>query len=176
MKGIHAASASVLRSGARKGAAKPLQRPHYAALADLVEAEPRPVLSVNLPAVSFLKSIVPSHEASSYSSVPRLSAIGNTPLVRLARSDENTYVKMEGHNPGGSLKDRTIATMVLKKLANGELDRKTGSAILVTSGSAGVSLVEFQEALLTVPDINFDTLVVMPKVCVCGGKSGRVSG
>ena len=34
-----------------------------------------------------------------------IKSIGNTPLVRINR--ENIFLKLEGHNPSGSIKDRS---------------------------------------------------------------------
>lgn len=48
-----------------------------------------------------------------------LSRIGNTPLVRLAKVDEDLpgveiYAKAEFFNPGGSVKDRAGLNMILE--------------------------------------------------------------
>ena len=45
-----------------------------------------------------------------------LQLVGNTPLVRINRLNENpkvtVYGKLESHNPGGSIKDRIALTMI----------------------------------------------------------------
>jgi cysteine synthase B len=69
--------------------------------------------------------------------------IGNTPLV-LSRSlvnrpDVKLYFKMEGHNPGGSVKDRPALNMIKSALDCGEIDQKT-KLIEATSGNTGIAL------------------------------------
>jgi len=72
-----------------------------------------------------------------------LEAIGNTPLLRLARvapnaPDVEIYLKLEFANPGGSVKDRPALRMVQDALADGRL---TTDKILIdsTSGNTGVA-------------------------------------
>ncbi|MGE5174716.1 MAG: PLP-dependent cysteine synthase family protein [Betaproteobacteria bacterium] len=72
-----------------------------------------------------------------------LDSIGKTPLVRLDRINPNPKVrllaKLEGNNPGGSVKDRIAWYMV--KTAEEEGKLKTGSTILeATSGNTGIGL------------------------------------
>ncbi len=72
-----------------------------------------------------------------------LDSIGNTPLVRLDRVNPNPKVrllaKLEGNNPGGSVKDRIAWYMVKTAEEEGEL--KQGSTILeATSGNTGIGL------------------------------------
>ena len=66
-----------------------------------------------------------------------LDAIGNTPLVELDRVNPNPRVrllaKLEGSNPGGSVKDRIALEMVRDGLERGAL--RPGKTILeATSG------------------------------------------
>ncbi len=72
-----------------------------------------------------------------------LEAIGNTPLARLDRINPNPkvrlYAKLEGNNPGGSVKDRIALFMVRAAEEAGQL--KPGSTILeATSGNTGIGL------------------------------------
>lgn len=72
-----------------------------------------------------------------------LSVIGNTPLVELNNLNENSKVrifgKLEGCNPGGSVKDRPAYYMIKKAEESGELVR--GKTILEpTSGNTGIAL------------------------------------
>ena len=72
-----------------------------------------------------------------------LSAIGNTPLIELANLNENRKVrifgKLEGSNPGGSIKDRPAYYMIKKAEESGKLDHD--KAILEpTSGNTGIAL------------------------------------
>ena len=72
-----------------------------------------------------------------------LERIGDTPLVPLRRMAAGlrgeVWVKVEGHNPGGSVKDRAALWMVLEAERQGEL---AGRAVILeaTSGNMGVAL------------------------------------
>ena len=72
-----------------------------------------------------------------------LNAIGNTPLVELINLNENQKVKifgkLEGNNPGGSVKDRPVLLMLRKAEESGEL---TQEKIILepTSGNTGIAL------------------------------------
>jgi 2,3-diaminopropionate biosynthesis protein SbnA len=74
-----------------------------------------------------------------------LSAIGNTPLIRLSRifSDLsfNLYAKLEGHNPGGSMKDRPALSIILRAIEAGLITPDT-VIIESSSGNMGVGLAQ----------------------------------
>lgn len=70
-------------------------------------------------------------------------AIGNTPMVELTSLNHNRRVrilaKLEGNNPGGSIKDRPAYYMIAKAEESGELKRD--KVILeATSGNTGIAL------------------------------------
>ncbi len=73
-----------------------------------------------------------------------LSAIGNTPLVELTnlnhkKPDVRIFGKLEGTNPGGSVKDRTAFWMIKHAEQSGRLT--AGRIILEpTSGNTGIAL------------------------------------
>lgn len=72
-----------------------------------------------------------------------MAAIGNTPLVELQHLNPNPRVrllaKLEGNNPGGSVKDRTAWWMIRRAENEGVL--QTGKTILEpTSGNTGIAL------------------------------------
>lgn len=72
-----------------------------------------------------------------------LELIGNTPILKLNRmigtEDAEVFVKLEGFNPGGSVKDRPGLFMLEKAEAMGQL--KSDSIILeATSGNTGIGL------------------------------------
>ncbi|MEJ2695776.1 MAG: cysteine synthase A [Candidatus Sulfobium sp.] len=72
-----------------------------------------------------------------------LDCIGNTPLVKLEAVNRNpavtVFAKLEGNNPGGSVKDRIAFYMVKDAEESGRLKR--GDAILeATSGNTGIGL------------------------------------
>jgi S-sulfo-L-cysteine synthase (O-acetyl-L-serine-dependent) len=72
-----------------------------------------------------------------------LDCIGKTPLVRLEAVNPNSgvtiFAKLEGNNPGGSVKDRIAFYMVKDAEESGRL--KNGDTILeATSGNTGIGL------------------------------------
>lgn len=72
-----------------------------------------------------------------------LDLVGNTPLVELSRLQPNPkvklYGKLEGNNPGGSVKDRPAKSMILKAIERGTL--KPGMKLVEpTSGNTGIAL------------------------------------
>ncbi|MHC4506765.1 MAG: PLP-dependent cysteine synthase family protein, partial [Planctomycetota bacterium] len=72
-----------------------------------------------------------------------LSAIGNTPLVELRLLNGNDRVrvlaKLEGNNPGGSIKDRPALCMIRRAEQSGELT-KDRTILEPTSGNTGIAL------------------------------------
>jgi len=70
------------------------------------------------------------------------SLIGNTPLLDLSDLCENPAVqifgKLEGQNPGGSVKDRAALSMILGAWERGDLDGKT--IVEATSGNTGIAM------------------------------------
>jgi cysteine synthase B len=72
-----------------------------------------------------------------------LSAIGNTPLVQLIHlgCDGRTriFAKLEGCNPGGSVKDRPAFYMIRRAEESGELTREK-IILEPTSGNTGIAL------------------------------------
>ena len=72
-----------------------------------------------------------------------LDLIGNTPLVesKVLNTNPNVklYFKMEGHNPGGSVKDRAAFNMIKNGLERGDFD-KNSKLIEATSGNTGIAL------------------------------------
>jgi len=87
-----------------------------------------------------------------------LESIGNTPLVEV---EPNMYAKLEGENPGGSIKDRAITAIVLNKFASGELKPEGSTLCLVTSGWAGLALAQIHQVLKQ-QDCSLDVVLVMP--------------
>src|SRR3954454_1455833 len=72
-----------------------------------------------------------------------LDMIGRTPLVRLQQFERETpgvelYAKAEWHNPGGSVKDRAAARMILEGEKSGRM--RTGLTLVdATSGNTGIA-------------------------------------
>ena len=69
--------------------------------------------------------------------------IGNTPLVELRKLNPNPnvtiYAKLEGNNPGGSVKDRPALNMIRSALERGDINPGT-RLIEATSGNTGIAL------------------------------------
>jgi cysteine synthase B len=72
-----------------------------------------------------------------------LELVGNTPLVELNKINPNPnvklYGKLEGNNPGGSVKDRAAYSMIKGALDRGEIQKGT-KLIEATSGNTGIAL------------------------------------
>ncbi|CCJ91630.1 cysteine synthase CysM [Cronobacter turicensis] len=71
------------------------------------------------------------------------NTIGNTPLVKLQRlgpdNGSEIWVKLEGNNPAGSVKDRAALAMITRAEARGDI--KPGDTLIeATSGNTGIAL------------------------------------
>lgn len=72
-----------------------------------------------------------------------LDFVGNTPLVEIKNINPNKavkiFAKLEGHNPGGSVKDRAAYGMIKGAVSRGEI--KAGMKLVeATSGNTGIAL------------------------------------
>lgn len=86
--------------------------------------------------------------------------IGNTPLIELEHIPVNSKVKilckLEGQNPGGSVKDRAAYNMLKSALDRGEI-KKGDKLVEATSGNTGIALAMVAKVLglsmtLVMPD------------------------
>ena len=72
-----------------------------------------------------------------------IDLVGNTPLVEINRLNPNPavkiFAKLEGDNPGGSVKDRPALNMIRSALERGEINSNT-KLIEATSGNTGIAL------------------------------------
>jgi cysteine synthase B len=72
-----------------------------------------------------------------------IDCIGNTPLaeIRYLNTNPNVkiYAKLEGNNPGGSVKDRAALNMIRSAMERGEINKNT-KLIEATSGNTGIAL------------------------------------
>lgn len=88
-----------------------------------------------------------------------LDTVGNTPLVELQRLNPNpnvkVYAKLEGNNPGGSVKDRPALYMMRNALQRGDIAKDT-KLIEATSGNTGIALA------LMAKIFNLEIELVMP--------------
>jgi cysteine synthase B len=72
-----------------------------------------------------------------------IDLVGNTPLVEIQKLNSNpnvkVYAKLEGNNPGGSVKDRAALNMIKSALDRGDI--KPGMRLIeATSGNTGIAL------------------------------------
>lgn len=69
--------------------------------------------------------------------------VGNTPQVEVKRLNPNPnvkiFAKLEGNNPGGSVKDRAALNMIRSAIERGEIN-KAVPLIEATSGNTGIAL------------------------------------
>lgn len=76
--------------------------------------------------------------------------IGNTPLVISQKLVKNKNVqlllKLEGNNPGGSVKDRAAYNMIASALERGDI-KKDDKLIEATSGNTGIALAMIAQIL-----------------------------
>ena len=67
-----------------------------------------------------------------------LDTVGNTPLVELTRLNPNPavtiFAKLEGNNPGGSVKDRPALNMIRSALERGEITPQTKLIEAIVAG------------------------------------------
>jgi len=76
--------------------------------------------------------------------------IGNTPLVEVSNIVDNPniklYLKLEGNNPGGSVKDRAAYNMIKSALDRGDI-KKGDKLVEATSGNTGIALALISQLL-----------------------------
>lgn len=72
-----------------------------------------------------------------------LDTVGNTPMVELQKMNSNPgvkiFAKLEGNNPGGSVKDRPALNMIKSALERGDINQDT-KLIEATSGNTGIAM------------------------------------
>ena len=79
-----------------------------------------------------------------------INLIGNTPLVEAVNINSNKkiklFFKLEGHNPGGSVKDRAAFNMISEALKKGDI-KKGDTLVEATSGNTGIALAFISKLL-----------------------------
>ena len=86
--------------------------------------------------------------------------VGNTPLVKLKRmvlpNDGNVFLKLEGNNPAGSVKDRPALSMITRAQEKGKI--KPGDTLIeATSGNTGIALAMASAVM------GYKMILVMPE-------------
>ena len=89
-----------------------------------------------------------------------IGQIGNTPLVEathlLKKDGVRLFLKLEGNNPGGSVKDRPAFNMINEALKRGDI-KKGGTLVEATSGNTGIALAFISKLL------GLNMVLVMPE-------------
>ncbi len=89
-----------------------------------------------------------------------IGQIGNTPLVEashiISKEGVKLYFKLEGNNPGGSVKDRPAFNMIYEALQRGDI-KKGGYLVEATSGNTGIALAFIAQLL------ELNMVLVMPE-------------
>ena len=86
--------------------------------------------------------------------------IGNTPLVEvhniISKKGIRLFLKLEGNNPGGSVKDRPALNMMQQALSRGDI--KVGDSLVeATSGNTGIALAFIAQLL------GLNMILIMPE-------------
>jgi S-sulfo-L-cysteine synthase (O-acetyl-L-serine-dependent) len=106
-----------------------------------------------------------------------LSAIGNTPLVELMNINPNpntkVLCKLEGCNPGGSVKDRPALYMITKAEARGELTQDK-TILEPTSGNTGIAIAMIGAAKGYKVDLCMPECVSMERRLILQGLGAEV--
>lgn len=88
-----------------------------------------------------------------------IDLIGNTPMAELQKLNVNPavriFAKLEGNNPGGSVKDRASLNMIRSAIERGEITPGT-KLVEATSGNTGIALAMIASLY------NLDIELVMP--------------
>lgn len=89
-----------------------------------------------------------------------IGQIGNTPLVEathlLNKEGVRLFLKLEGNNPGGSVKDRPAFNMIYEALKRGDI-KKGGTLVEATSGNTGIALAFISKLL------GLNMVLIMPE-------------
>lgn len=86
--------------------------------------------------------------------------IGNTPLIEVtnivSKKGIRLFLKLEGNNPGGSVKDRPAFNMIQQALARGDI-KEGDSLVEATSGNTGIALAFIAQLL------GMNMILIMPE-------------
>ena len=86
--------------------------------------------------------------------------IGNTPLVEakniISKKGIRLFLKLEGNNPGGSVKDRPAFNMIYQALKRGDI-KKGDTLVEATSGNTGIALAFIAQLL------GLNMILIMPE-------------
>ena len=111
----------------------------------------------NLLINNFVKESLPSY-ACFLEQSGLATSIGNTPLKRIG---DNLFLKQEGFNSSGSIKDRVALFVLLKKLETQEI-KDGDTLVLATSGSYGVSVQTIKKFIKEYLQVNLRLVIITP--------------
>ena len=96
--------------------------------------------------------------------------VGNTPLVEISspKNKNKIFAKLEGNNPGGSVKDRPAMRMISDAEKNGTI-KKGDTLIEATSGNTGIALsmaaaIKGYKMIIIMPETASDERIKTMKV------------
>lgn len=117
-----------------------------------------------------------SREKNVYNNI--LATIGNTPLVRIRKMNQNPsvgiYAKLEGFNPTGSIKDRIALKMIQQAQEDGSLTQ--GKTIIeATSGNTGIGLAMIGTVLGYEVEIVMSEAVSIERQKMIAGFGGKLT-
>lgn len=89
-----------------------------------------------------------------------IGQIGNTPLIEathlISKKGVRLFLKLEGNNPGGSVKDRPAFNMINEALRRGDI-KKGETLVEATSGNTGIALAFISKLL------GLNMVLIMPE-------------
>jgi cysteine synthase len=90
-----------------------------------------------------------------------LQTIGNTPVIQIEEFPAKIFAKLEGFNPGGSIKDRAALKMIEVAEREGKLN-KGDCLIEVSSGNTGIAMAMIAAAK------GYNIKIVVPSTTAAG--------
>ena len=104
--------------------------------------------------ISTIKSVNIKHISYNSNIQKYIRNIGDTPIKKL---NDNIHIKLEGHNPSGSIKDRPISNMIHNLMLDNKL-KENQTICIVSSGSAGYALHNMNRII----NRNINIVIAMP--------------
>ncbi len=85
--------------------------------------------------------------------------IGRTPIIKIG---DKLFMKIEGYNLTGSIKDRPALYVLLKKIDEGKI-KNNDTVVIATSGNYGMSIFKVIEIIKEKLKINLNLIIVTPE-------------
>lgn len=84
-----------------------------------------------------------------------LELVGKTPILNIEKTNKNIFIKLEGKNPGGSVKDRAVLGMIEDAEKNGRLTKES-VIVEATSGNTGIAIAMISKLK------GYKSIIIMP--------------